>query len=156
MIHQEFPNVFLELWGKGPDEDELKKIVFECELNERVSFRGVTERIVEEMGNSKMLLLTSDYEGIPNVVIEAMSIGLPVVSTDTEPGGSRLLIENEYNGMLVQRGDVKAVSNAIKKLLTYPDFADKIGDNAYNINENFSPDIIISKWIEFLNKIYNE
>lgn len=156
MIHQEFPNVSLDLWGTGPDEKELRKIVSECGLNERVFFRGVTDGIIEEIGNSKMLLLTSDYEGIPNVVIEAMSIGIPVVSTDTEPGGSRLLIENGKNGILVQRGDVKAVSNAIKELLAYPEFADTIGDNAYTINEKYSPDVIISQWLDFINNIYNE
>ena len=54
--------------------------------------------------------MSSDFEGISNALLEAMSIGLPVITTDTSPGGARFLIENGVNGFIVNRGDASNVS----------------------------------------------
>ena len=90
-------------------------------------FEGKKDDILNEIKDSKLFVLTSDNEGIPNALAEAMSIGLPCISTDCTPGGARLLIEDGNNGLLVKKGDSIAISNAIISLIENPALCEKLG-----------------------------
>lgn len=75
---------------------------------------GKLQMFWKKMSDSKMYVLSSDFEGIPNSLLEAMSIGMPVVSTDCSPGGARLLIENGVNGLLVKTGNSGELASAME------------------------------------------
>lgn len=153
IVSEKRPEMVLKFYGTGPDEDYIKKMAVEMGLDQKVVFIGLSSNPLKEICNTRMFVITSDYEGIPNALIEAMSIGLPVVSTDCSPGGARFLIEDGVNGLLVPAGDHNAVAQAILKYLDDPEFARRCGSNARKIRERFVPEVIISQWEQYINQI---
>lgn len=149
-IAPEFPEYSLTIYGKGDRERELKFLVDSLELQERVEFPGNIQNIAEEMEKNTIFVLSSDFEGMPNALMEAMALGLPCVSTDCPCGGPRYLIQDGVNGLLVQVGDENQMTEAIRNLLTNSDYAKEIGQKASKISEKLAPDKIYGKWEEFI------
>lgn len=134
--------------------------VLRCELEEYsrklpygvVELPGVSDNLLEEIKSASMFVLSSDYEGVPNALIEAMSMGMPVVAADCSPGGASLLIDNGINGLIVPVGDKAAMSSAMNRIADEPVFAVSIADEAAKIKERFDSAIVAKEWIDYLKK----
>ena len=100
-----------------------------------------------------MFVLSSDYEGMPNALMEAMASGLPCVSTDCGGGGARFLIENGENGILVPQRDEDALAAAMEKILSDETLAAKLGENARKLQETLAPEKIYGEWESFIKQI---
>lgn len=147
------PEYKLYFYGDGPDADKMRNLIKELNLKHSVILAGVTNNPQEVLTSSKMYVMTSDFEGIPNSLIEAMSIGLPCISTDCRPGGAALLIEDGVNGFLVPQGDYKFIAEKMLWLCDNPDKADDIGNKAKEISNRFSEEVITAEWIKYLKSI---
>ena len=99
-----------------------------------------------------MFVLSSDYEGMPNALLEAMAMGLPCVSTDCPCGGPNSMISDQIDGILVPVEDQNALSQAIQKILTDNEFANRLGLNARQKAYECYPDKIIEKWFSCVEK----
>lgn len=152
-VVEKYSDIKLVFYGDGPDFEKIKKMVEKYNLSQNVKFAGKIDNVLNAIKNAKLFVLTSDYEGIPNALIEAMSIGLPVISTDCSPGGARVLIKHEQNGLLVPIGDYNEIANSIIYLLDNPKFAEQIGSEAKKISEKYNPNIIIKMWDSYIKKI---
>ena len=86
-------------------------------------------------------------------MLEAMALGLPVVATDCPPGGPRMVITPEENGLLVPVGDEKALAAAINRLIENPALAEKLGRNAAEIGKKAGAEMIFREWEEYINEI---
>lgn len=146
----ENPDYILKLYGSGPDEKKIKE--YASRINQ-IQFLGVTTNVVEAIQDDSMFVLTSDFEGIPNALLEAMSIGLPCISTDCSPGGASLLINGSDNGIIVPCGNVYAIAEAMSFYARNVDIAEQHGINATKVNERFSESKIANMWIEYLKRI---
>lgn len=137
----------LHIYGSGDDEGKLIKLIQSLDLSKSVFSHGVINTVNESIIDSRMFVLSSDFEGIPNALLEAMALGMPVISTDCSPGGARMLINTGENGILIKRNDQKALSDAMKLLADHQD-ADliKMGKKARKDMESYSPEMIIKKW----------
>lgn len=151
-----YPEYKLVFYGDGQDEPEVRKLVNNYSLNEKVIFKGKVNDVIKQIAHSKLFVMSSDFEGIPNALIEAMSLGLPCISTDCDPGGARFLIENHVNGILVPKGDSDALAEAIMNLLKNPHFADNLGQQAREINHEYSEEKIQQKWIEYIKNVVSK
>lgn len=153
IVSKSYPEMRLRLIGNGPNMDDAKELIKNLGLQDKVSLPGQTKDPIVSMVDSKIFVLSSDFEGIPNALSEAMAGGLPCISTDVRPGGARLLIEDKKNGMIVPCNDPKAMADAIIYLLEHPDEADQMGIEARKITDRFSEQKIYSIWKSFVNKI---
>lgn len=153
LILKEAPYMKLVFYGDGPDKKKLQVYSEELGLSKSVEFRGVVKEIRKEIRNSKVFVLTSDFEGIPNALIEALSLGVPSVSTDCSPGGARELIEHGVNGFIVPCGNVKEIADKVLELLINFDLSNRVAKNAINISDQLSPNKILPKWEEYIKKI---
>lgn len=151
-ISDEFPEYVLEFYGHGPDMDRLQKM---ARGNKRIHFMGATDNIVSVAQNATCAVLSSDFEGIPNALLETMSMGVPSISTDCSPGGAAMIIDNYVNGIIVPRGNVKALADAIRYMLSNPHKAEQMGTNGTQVNKRFGEDIIAKQWINFIETIAN-
>jgi len=106
----------LDLIGDGPLRHEISKMCREMKLHDTVIFRGYQENPFVWINNADLMLLTSDYEGMPMVLIEALTLGTPVVSTDVE-FGPREIIENGINGFITSKDDDEAFVNCVIAVL---------------------------------------
>ena len=154
LFHQRHKDFKLVIYGGAEHDDQqrLEELIISLGLNNCVVLAGAVNNPTEKIMDSKIFVLSSDFEGIPNSLIEAMSVGLPCISTDCRPGGARLLINDGVNGMVVPAGDSFALAEKMAYLADNPDIADKLGKEAKKIQEVFSEDIILNIWEEYLNQ----
>ncbi|MBO4265007.1 MAG: glycosyltransferase [Clostridia bacterium] len=150
IVHKKYPDLRLVFFGDGVDMEKIKDLVSSLELCDFVDFPGRVSPIQDYIRNARLMVLTSDFEGIPNAVIDAMALGLPVVSTDCTPGGARMLIENGVNGILVERGDPQKIADGILCMLDNPDEAERMGENAQKVIEKFDPAKIAGEWCKYI------
>lgn len=143
------PDYLLKLYGDGPDENKLKKLTEELGISDKVLFAGITDHVYDVLRQARFFVLASDFEGIPNALLEAMSIGLPCISTKCRPGGAEFLIQDGINGLLVNTNDVDAMYDAMQKM-TDGAFADALGREAKRIKERFSEEAIASMWCDYV------
>lgn len=156
IIHKYKPEYTLALYGDGVDMGYAKKMVNNLGLNKCVEFHGVTNDVINVIKCSRLLMLSSDYEGIPNVIIEAFTSGTPVVSTDCSPGGARVLIDDGENGYIVPIRDYKML--ACKVLQVIDDDAistDFILKSREKLKE-FDPQSLFDNWNTYIKKISRE
>ena len=140
----------LVIYGKGDLLESLKGLAAELGVGDRVEFPGFCDDMPERLERASMFVLSSDYEGMPNALMEAMASGLPCVSTDCGGGGARFLIENGENGILVPQRDEDELATAMEKILSDEAFADKLGNNARKLQENLAPENIYGEWERFI------
>lgn len=152
-VHQSFPDYKLEIYGDGKLQDDLNKHIESLGLRECATIYPSRKDIWDYIYNASLFVLTSDYEGMPNVLMEAMALGVPCISTDCRPGGARTLIEEGENGYIVQLRDVKALVSKINFLLTNKDVAERIAMNGRTITHTHTPDVIFTKWEDYLTRL---
>ena len=102
---------------------------------------------------ARIFTLTSNTEGMPNSIIEAMCLGIPVVSTDCPCGGPAELIRDGENGLLVPVGDENALAEALRKILRSPELEKKLGDNAVLIQKTMEPEKVCGLWEKYLKQL---
>lgn len=153
LFSEKHPEYVLKLYGKGSDEEQIKCWAEDKGILNKVKFMGLTTQPMQDIAKDGIFLITSDYEGISNSLLEAMAVGLPCVSTDHTPGGARLLIQNGENGLLAPIGDAVSLSDAMCRFAENPDFAAKCGVNAKNVINRFAPSRIIDMWEDYILRI---
>lgn len=145
---KQFPDYELHIFGVGELEEELRRQAEVLQIEKKVLFRGFSSNIKEDIWDSAMFVLSSDYEGISNSMIEALAMGVPVVSTDCPVGGSRSYIKNNESGILTPVGDKDALAAAMKKIAGNPEFAKVLSENGAKIKETYSLRRIADKLLE--------
>lgn len=150
LIEKEFPEMKLVIYGEGESREKLLKLIGEKQLQEKVSLPGSVSDVAAHIENVRIFTLTSNTEGMPNSVIEAMCLGLPVIATDCPCGGTAELIEDGKNGILVPVGDEKALAEAIKKILSNPELEKRLGEEAFLIQDKMAPAKVCRLWEEYL------
>ena len=149
-MHKLYPDYKLVIYGDGPQRKELEELSKELGIEESVEMPGYVSLIGDKIYNSSVFVLSSEFEGIPNALMEAMALGVPCVATDCPVGGPRYLIENMVNGILINMNDKSEMLKAIEYLLANPLQADKMGQRAKRIKEELSPCRIYSMWETYL------
>ena len=125
------PKLELAIFGEGSMHDELIEYVAELHMGNQIHLNGRTAEIERELARSDLFVLTSDFEGMPNALMEAMAIGLPCISTNC-PNGPADLIENNINGILIEVENDIQLEETILALLEDTSKLRYLGENAKN------------------------
>lgn len=152
-IAEEFPNYTLEIFGEGDLREPLQTLIHELALDSRVFLRGIKSNIEQYLFDASMFVLSSDYEGVSNALIEAMALGLPVISTDCPCGGSAMLIDDGVNGLLTPVGDEQALASAMRKMILDKSFSQKLGNRAKEVREIVHPQAVFSLWESYIHEV---
>lgn len=150
IVLETHPEMQLVFYGGGFDIEKIMQMAIDMGLKEHVTFVGPVSNVLERIKYARLLALSSDYEGIPNVLLEAMSVGVPVVSTDTSPGGVRVIVKDGVNGFIVPRGDYKELAKKIATVLNECTIAERFIQNGLENIKRFNPDVIFGQWDQFL------
>lgn len=143
----------LDIYGEIVNEDEYDKLlqlVKEYHLENIVNFRGHSKEVRNIMAESNCFVLTSNYEGLSNAMIEALAIGIPTICTDCPAGGAAMCIEDGVNGFLVGVNDSAGLTERLKNLLENSELQMRFSDNSMKIRDELQLDKIIDAWESLL------
>lgn len=154
MISEEFSNYKLFIYGEGCEHQKLIDLIRKYNLEDKVILAGTNPNAILEIAKSKIFVLSSRYEGMPNALLEAMAVGTACISTDCV-AGPRELINNYENGILTPVDDVKEMYKKIRELILNNDLRNKIEINSKNILKTNSSDSIFLQYYKYMSNIYN-
>lgn len=152
-IAEDYPEYNLVIYGEGKLRNSLQEKINSLHLENRVSMPGNVPDVLERIKDAAVFVLSSDFEGMPNALIEAMALGMPCISTDCPCGGPRELIKNGENGLLTPVGDAAAMEAALRKMLDNPADAAAMGLEATKIRQKLNMDKIGEQWLTYLKNI---
>jgi len=135
----------LMIVGKGKEEKKLMKLVEQLKINEKVDFPGFQKNPYKYLARSKIFVLSSLYEGFPNVLLEALALGVSSIATRC-PTGPDEIITDGVNGLLVPPADEKALADAIRRLLQDEDLRKKLGEAGRKRAEDFEVSKIVRQY----------
>lgn len=145
----------LKIYGDGYLREKLEKLIINLNLKEKAILMGMTDDVKNSIYKSGIFVMSSDYEGMPNALLEAMALGLPCISTDCPIGGPKYLINNYDNGILVKVKDKNDLVNSINYMIEHKEESTKMGINANKICKKLNPKIINKNWEKYILDISN-
>ena len=152
-IADKYPDYQLAIYGEGPYRKTLEEHIDELEktypdVKSRVFLPGDTSNVADAIKDASVYVLSSLGEGMPNSLMEAMALGLPVVATDCSGGGPASLITDGVNGRLVPVGDIDKMASVIDELLSDEDIRNSLGREAAKLQTVCSLEAITGQWLE--------
>lgn len=147
------PDYKLCIYGEGSLRRELEYSIQEKELGKNVLLCGSRNNVHDFVKNAKLFVMTSDYEGMPNALMEAMAMGFPVISTDCPCGGPRELIRDGINGILVPVNDREELVKSMLYLCRNDIVREQMAERAKDIGKQYARDTITRQWVKCINKM---
>ena len=159
MLHRDYPDYKLNVYGgvvSKQDHDyyqQLTRMIGDTGLEDHVSILPPRQDIHNAVLKSAMFVSSSDSEGLSNSMLEAMAIGLPCICTDCDGGGTREVMIDHKNGLIVPKKDADAMYHAMKEFIENPDLAQKCSQNAEKIRGKLNGKVIAQKWLEVIKTV---
>ena len=152
LVKDQIPEYNLIIYGEGSLREKLQEQIERLNLKERVFLPGNVDNIADKIENASLFVLSSNYEGMPNALMEAMALGLICISTDCPCGGPRFLIENNVNGYLINVGKEKELANKIKEIIvdTKQEKLEEVSNNARKKMLQMSEEKIGEIWFKYI------
>lgn len=148
-IHKRFPNIVLKIYGEGILRKDLQDLINKYGLEKSITLCGNVEDLHERISGARIFVLTSEFEGQSNALLEAMMLGIPCISTNYS--GANEIINNNVNGILVEKGNVKELESAMTLLLTNKELRNSIIKQGIKTCKKYKKEIVVEKWEEIIN-----
>ena len=146
----------LKIYGDGHLRNKLSKQIDNLNVSDCVFLMGHVDKVIDSISKADIFVLSSDWEGMPNALMESMAMGLACIATDVASGGCKDLIIDGYNGMLVPVGDKEALKSALQTVIENGAFKKHIMRNATHLKDSHSKAVIIPQWLSFIGLKYSE
>lgn len=153
-LPKEFNEYKLIIYGEGSLRHKLEQQINNLGLENRVILAGQVDDIKKEIYKAGVFVLSSNYEGMPNSLMEAMALGIPCISTDCPCGGPRFLIKNGYNGYLVPVNDTCSLLKTMQNVLN--NNQTEASQKVHKIAVDLHPNKINKEWEKYIVKIISE
>lgn len=147
-LHTHYPLLRLTIYGEGPERDNLQKRIASLHLQEKVSLPGAIQEIHKKLAEADLFVFPSLYEGFPNALVEAMSVGLPVLASNCS--GNIDIVRDGIDGRLFPVGDVEKLTTLMEELINNPKQRQRLGEQAQSVCNRFHPEHIFKLWDEVL------
>lgn len=153
-LHNDYPDLKLSIYGDGPLKETMQGYIDAHGLTNNVRLEGRTNDVLGKLVEHDMFILSSNHEGMPNALLEAMAVGLPCISTDCRTGPSDMIRDHE-SGLLVPVDDLPGMVEAIRYMVEHPDDAFSMGIRAKRFaKNNCSVDIVVRRFVRECNKFH--
>lgn len=150
-IAEDFHDWKLVIYGEGPERNALESLVERLKIKDIISLPGRCETVIEEMNKAKVFAFSSDFEGMSNAILEAVCVGLPVVTTNVS--GAKELVKEGEGGFVVPIRNEKALANALHKVLSNKELRERMAQANKARAKDFKQDMIVNQWEELIKKI---
>lgn len=155
-VHKKHPDYDLKIYG-GDSLDGTKEIletlIAENKAEDYIHLMGASDSLEKDLVDAALFAFTSDWEGLPNALMEAMALGLPIVATDCPCGGPRTIMEHEVSGLLITIKNQQALEDGINRLIEDPELAKRLGREAAKISERANAEVIFAQWRDYIEEL---
>lgn len=148
-LSSKYPQAKLKIYGQGHLKDKLTNLIDSLNINDKVDLPGNVSNLPEIYRDVTMFILCSDYEGMPNALMEAMAAGVPCIATDCDGGGARFLINDGINGFLIPKNNIDVLIEKMDLLLENKELRESISMNGASRSLEFRKENIVMKWEKF-------
>jgi len=155
LVHEQFPEWKLNIVGEGELRNDMEKQIAHHRLEDVIILKKSTSNILSEYLDASLLVLSSRYEGLPMVLLEAMSVGLPIVAF-TCKCGPKDLITNGIEGFLVPENDIKGLAEQMMCLMADVELRRNMGQAAQTKSEQYSESVIMAQWMKLFDELLSE
>ena len=152
-VHEKHPDYDLKIYGGDSfdgTKELLEALIAEKHAESFVTLMGASDELEKVLNDAAVYAFSSDWEGLPNALLEAMALGLPIVATDCPCGGPRTVMQDGYNGLLVPVKDEDAMAAGICRLIENPEEAERLGENARKIAEIANGQAVFEQWRDYI------
>ena len=153
-VHKKFPDYQLHIYGEGEIRIEIENYIKGLNMADWVILKGKSNNLNKVLPKAEVFALSSNYEGMSNALIEAMYVGIPVVTTAVS--GTKELLVNGVNGFIVPVGDEQAFSEALLKLVENRSLRESFAKQEVLISKKVQPVVIFDSWNEIINKVWKK
>lgn len=150
-VSKKHPSWSLNIRGEGSDRKALEALACKLDIKDRVGLSGNTHEPLLQLASADLFVLSSRVEGFPNALTEAMSVGLPVISTDV--GAVSEIISNNWDGLIVPTNNVDSLAAAMDRLMGDGIERQRLASNAPNVLDRFCVDNVMSMWEEVISHV---
>ena len=150
---KKYPEYTLTIYGDGEKRKYLNDLVHQLNIDGKVYMPGVINNIQERIYKSRCFVIASDSEGVSNALIEALALGIPSIATDVPSGGTRELIENEINGIIIPVQDEEKLIESMDRIMGDDSLVEKLSVNAAKIQTKLAPERVNKMWKDYFEKI---
>lgn len=140
----------LYIYGEGRLREKLEALCRELNISDRVHLPGNISNVPDVLSCARLFVLSSDYEGMPNALMEAMAAGVPAIATDCPCGGPKELLGDVLPECLVPCGDVEALKEKTEKVLSDEKLRDEWSDAVKSASEAFEPSVVFEQWENYI------
>lgn len=156
LVHEKHPDYILKIIG--PDSFDGTKEILEQKIKEYhaeefILLPGGSDRLEKDLKDAAVYAFSSDWEGMPNALLEAMALRLPIVATDCPCGGPATVMQNHKNGILVPVKDARAMANGICYMIEHPEEAEQMAEEAGKIAKTANGAAVYEQWKEYIETI---
>ena len=155
-VLENYQDYILEIYGDGNLKNDLEKQIENLNLQNKIFLKGTVKNILDCIYNASLFILSSDFEGMPNALMEAMAIGVPCISTDCRPGGAREIINNGKDGFIVPIQDEKFLKEKILWCLSHKKETEEMANKAFVNMKRFKAEKLFTQWERFFYQIYKK
>ncbi len=155
-VHEKHPDYVLKIYGDDSHDgtkEILDQIITDNHAEDYIFLMGGSDSLEKEIPKGSVYAFTSDWEGLPNSLLEAMALGMPIVATDCPCGGPRTVMTNEVDGLLIPIKDENALVEGINRLIEDRELAERLGENASHIVERAGSEAVFKQWRDFLEQV---
>lgn len=152
-VHKKYPEYTMTIYGEGPFIDQYHKLAQELSVDDFITYPGYVKDVAASIREDGVFVLPSRYEGIPNSLIEALSVGIPCVATDCSPGGPMFLTKGGKNGIIVPIDDVEAMTDAVLRIIENPKLAKELEIKGPEILDDLKDEVISKMWYDVFKQI---
>ncbi len=152
LVVRKHHNWVLKIYGKGPDEDNIRNHINHLNLDKNILLEGYSDNVAEAMSEASIFAYTSNFEGLPLTLIEAMSCGLPIVSYQF-PVGAKDIIEGSEAGYLVPMHNIEMLAEKICYLIEHDEERKEMSKKAIKRAKDFEINNIMVKWINLFDDL---
>ena len=144
----------LNIFGRGSLESSLRDLIQSLSLDNKIFLKGFSKNIDDEIKSASIYVLSSFHEGMPNSLLEAISLGTPSISTDANPGGPKIIISKCKGSILIKNNDIDSLTNALIEMSSkYNYYFELAQKDAVIIRNEFSINTIGNKWINYFTNL---
>lgn len=158
-VHEKHPDYDLKIYGGDSfdgTKEQLEELIAQKQAGDYVTLMGASNELERVLNDAAVYAFSSDWEGLPNALLEAMALGLPIVATDCPCGGPRTVMQNGYNGLLVPIMDEDRMAEGICYLIEHPDEAERMGRNARKVADIANGQAIYGQWRDYIEELCKE